>query len=55
MGAATYASTPSKRFIISATKNVATQVNVGATLTTNAAQASGPYTTLAPFTAEFSQ
>ena len=55
MSAITYASTPSKRFTISATKNVATQVNVGATLTTNAAQASGPYTTLTPFTAVFSQ
>ena len=55
MSTATYTSTPSKRFNISATKNVATQVNVGATLTTNAAQASGPYTTLTPFTVTFSQ
>ena len=40
---------------ISAIKNVATQVDVGATLTTNAVQTSGSYTTATPFTVEFSQ
>lgn len=55
MSTATYTSTPSKKFNISATKNMATQVDVGATLTTNAMQTSGSYTTATPFTVEFSQ
>jgi len=53
MEASSFTSDPANNFAIDASANVSTQVNVGATLTTNVLQAGGAYTTVTPFTVKF--
>ena len=49
-----YTYSPATPFNLSATPGIPTRVSVGASLTTGAAQASGSYTTAAPFKMRFS-
>lgn len=49
-----YTYSPATPFTLSATPGIPTRVSVGASLTTGAAQASGSYTTAAPFNMRFS-
>ena len=53
MTASTFVSDPAASFILDPGANISTQVKVGATLTTNASQAGGTYTTGTPFTVQF--
>jgi hypothetical protein len=49
MPADTFVSSPATQLILNATPGVATSLDVGATITTSAAQTEGTYTTTAPF------
>lgn len=53
MTASTFISDPPTTITLNALANVPEQVKVGATLTTNALQAGGTYTTGTPFTVQF--